>query len=67
MRVRDCVFRFFRFFKLMGQSRHLFAYFRSFLTISIQIEKSIDGVLRDSNPGPQDGRRRRNHGACVFR
>ena len=30
----------------MGQSRPLFAYFRSFLvTISIQIEKSIDGVL----------------------
>ena len=30
----------------MGQSRHLFVHFRSFLiTISIQIEKSIDGVL----------------------
>ena len=30
----------------MGQSRPLFVYFRSFLiTISIQIEKSIDGVL----------------------
>ena len=29
----------------MGQSRPLFVYFRSFLvTISIQIEKSIDGV-----------------------
>jgi len=34
------------FFKKMGQSRPLFVYFRSFLiTISIQIEKSIDGVL----------------------
>ena len=30
----------------MGQSRPLFVYFRYFLiTISIQIEKSIDGVL----------------------
>ena len=30
----------------MGQSRPLFCYFRSFLvTISIQIEKSVDGVL----------------------
>ena len=30
----------------MGQSRPLFVYFRSFLiTISIQIEKCVDGVL----------------------
>ena len=30
----------------MGQSRPLFVYFRSFrVTISIQIEKSVDGVL----------------------
>ena len=30
----------------MGQARHLFAYFHSFLImIPIQIEKSIDGVL----------------------
>ena len=30
----------------MGQSRPLFVYFRSFLiTISNQIEKSVDGVL----------------------
>ena len=30
----------------MGQSRPLFVFFHSFLiTISIQIEKSIDGVL----------------------
>ena len=34
------------FLKKMGQSRPLFVYFRSFLvTISIQTEKSIDGVL----------------------
>ena len=35
------------FFKKMGQCRPLFFYFRSFLvnTISIQIEKSVDGVL----------------------
>ena len=33
-------------FLKMGQSRSLFVYFRSFLIIiSIQIEKSIDGVL----------------------
>ena len=33
-------------FLKMGQSWPLFVYFRSFLvTISIQIEKSIDGVL----------------------
>ena len=40
------------FFKKMGQSRSLFAYFRYFLdTISIiQIKKSIDGVL-GSKPG----------------
>ena len=29
----------------MGHSRPLFVYFRSFLTISIQIEKSVDGML----------------------
>ena len=40
-----CSFFFF-FFKKMGQSRPLFVYFLSFLvTISIQIEKSIDDVL----------------------
>ena len=34
------------FFLKMGQSRPLFVYFRSFLiTILIQIEKSVDGVL----------------------
>ena len=34
------------FFLKMGQFRPLFVYFRSFLVIiSIQIEKSIDGVL----------------------
>ena len=34
------------FFKKMDQSRPLFVYFRPFLiTISIQIEKSVDGVL----------------------
>ena len=33
-------------FLKMGKSRPLFVYFSSFLiTISIQIEKSIDGVL----------------------
>ena len=34
------------FFEKMGQSRPLFVYFHSFLVIiSIQIKKSIDGVL----------------------
>ena len=37
---------FFFFKKKAGQSRPLFVYFRSFLvTIPIQIEKSINGVL----------------------
>ena len=36
----------------MGQSRPLFVYFRSLLvTISIQIEKSVDGVLGIQNRG----------------
>ena len=49
----------------MGQSRPLFVYFRYFLdTISI-IEKSVDGVLGIRTRGPQDGRRRRNHGAMA--
>ena len=45
--------------------RPLIVYFRYFLDtiLIIQIEKSIDGVL--SNPGPQDGRRRRNNGAIA--
>ena len=33
------------FFKKMGQSRPLFKFRSFFITISIQIEKSIDGVL----------------------
>ena len=38
----------------MGQSRPLFVYFCSFLvTISIQIEKSIDGVLGIRTRGPR--------------
>ena len=37
---------FYFFLKKAGQSRPLFVYFRSFLvTIPIQIEKSVDGVL----------------------
>ena len=44
----------------MGQSRPLFVYFRYFLdTISIkQIEKKCRWSAWESNPGPQDGRRR---------
>ena len=29
------------------------------------MEKSIDGVLGIQNPGPQEGRRRQNHGAMA--
>ena len=55
------------FFIKMGQSRPLFVYFRHFLdTISIiQIEKKRRWCAWDSNPGQQDGRRRRNHGAMA--
>ena len=50
----------------MGQSQPLFVYFCSFLvTISIQIEKKRRWCAWDSNPGLQDGRRRRNHRAMV--
>ena len=50
----------------MGQSLPLFAYFRSFLvTISIQMEKKSRWCAWDLNPGPQDGRHRRNHGAMA--
>ena len=50
----------------MDQSRPLFVYFSSILvTISISIEKSMDGVPWDSNPGPQAGRLRQNHGAMA--
>ena len=51
----------------MSQSRPLFVYFRHFLdTISkIQIDKKLKWCAWDSNPGPQDGRLRRNHGAMA--
>ena len=40
------------FFKKIGQSRPFFVYFRSFLvTISIKIEKSLDGVHGIQNWG----------------
>ena len=50
----------------MGHSRPLFDYFRSFIiTISIiQIEKKKRWCARDSNPGPQNSRRRQNHVGC---
>ena len=50
--VKTCYF-------LMGQSRPLFVYFRSFLN-SIQMT-----CTWDSNPGPQDSRRKRNHGTIA--
>ena len=50
----------------LDQSQPLYVYFCPFIiTISIiQIEESVDGVL-GFEPGPQDGRRRRNHRAMV--
>ena len=50
----------------LDQSQPLYVYFCPFIiTISIiQIEESVDGVL-GFEPGPQDGRRRRNHRAIV--
>ena len=54
-------------FEKMGQSRPLFDYFRFFLiTISIiQIENKHRWRAWDLNLGPQDGRRRQNHGAMA--
>ena len=51
----------------MGQSRPLFVYFRYLLiTISIiQIEKKRRWCAWDSNLGPQNGKRRQNHGAMA--
>ena len=53
------------FFQKMGQSLPLFVYFHSFLTtISLRPKwKKHRWSDLDSNLGPQDGRRRRNHGA----
>ena len=53
-------------FLKMGRSQSLFVNFRSFLyTISIiQIEK-VQMVCLGFEPGPQDGRRSRNHGAMA--
>ena len=49
-----------------GPSRPLFVYFRSFLvTISIQNGKKRRWCAWDSNQGPQNGRRRWNHGAMA--
>ena len=45
----------------MGQSRPLFVYFRPFL-IAISI---IQDVCLGFEPGSQNGRRRRNHGAMA--
>ena len=42
----------------MSQSRPLFVYFRHFLDF-------LKWCAWDSNPGPQDGRLRRNHGAMA--
>ena len=50
----------------MGQSRPLFVYLCPFLiTISIQIEKSVDGVLGIRTRGLRICRWRRNHGAMA--
>ena len=52
------------FLKKWANPSLFFVYFCSFLvTISIQIEKKHRWCPWDSNLGPQDGRRRQNHGA----
>ena len=56
-------------FKIWANPGLFFVYFCSFLipisiTISIQIEKAYMVCLR-FEPGPHDGRRRRNHGAMA--
>ena len=55
------------FFKKMGQSWPLFVYFSFFSGYNFNNTnwKKCRWCAWDSNPGPQDGRRRRNHGAMV--
>ena len=48
----------------MGQSRPLFVYFRYFLETISLIQKRRWSAW-ESNPGPQDGRRRQNHRAMA--
>ena len=52
------------FFKKMGESRPLLVYFRYFL-ITIFSNTKCWWCAWVLNPGPQDGRRRRNHGAML--
>ena len=54
------------FLKKWANPGLFFVYFCSLLvTISKQIEKNHRWCAWDSNPGPQDGGRRRNHGAMI--
>ena len=56
----------FNFFKKMGQSRPLFCLFSFFSRYNFNTNwKKHRWCAWDSNPGPQDGRRRRNHGAML--
>ena len=53
------------FFKKMGQSR-LFCFFSFFSCYNFNTNwKKLRWCAWDSNPGPQDGRRRRNHRAMA--
>ena len=54
------------FLKKWANPGLFFVYFCSLLvTISKQIEKNHRWCAWDSNPGPQDGGRRRNYGAMA--
>ena len=53
------------FFLKMGQSRPLFCLFSSFSHYNFNNRKKHRWCAWDSNPGLQDGRRRRNQGAMA--
>ena len=54
-------FNLLRFLLKMGKSRPLFAYFCPFLITILIMQIVKRWCVWDSNPGPQDGRCRRNH------
>ena len=59
------IFHFFRSLQNMGQSRPLFCFFVLFTSqINYKLKKCRWSAW-DSNPGPQDGRRRQNYRAMV--
>ena len=64
--LRDNFFRSKYNFFYMGHSRPLFCLFSLFSRNNFNTNwKKLRWCAWDSNPGPQDGRRRRNHGAMA--